>query len=53
MGLLPEGRCTIKQVIILSCIKGKINKTGHIVHTLKYISPNLPLKLREPLPILL
>ena len=52
-GLSPEGGGTIEDVIILSCIKGKNNKTGHTVHKLKRASTNSPLKLRDPLPILL
>ena len=47
-----EGGSTAEGVIVLSCIKGKI-KTGHVVHKLKCTSTNLPLKLRDPLPILL
>jgi hypothetical protein len=54
MGLTSkEGRGTIEEVIILSCIKGKIHKTGNLVQKLKCTSSNLPLKLRDPLPILL
>lgn len=48
-----EGGGTIEEVTILSSIKGKINKTGHTVRKVKCDSTNLPLKLRDPLPMLL